>query len=279
MAIINAIGVGRAKKSMGNVTYRSVRGRTIASLKRVRGEQGAITRGMSGNLRKPIFAMINLYMAEHASDIQVSFNRSKYGSQRNYFFTMNYRGLSAALMSLAQTASISNELPSLSEIDDAVTTYATANPEAIYRVRLDGFQSVYLAGEWSSDDNPISGGSTDGLGTGKLRTLSDDLGYYDAPAAFSLTFHAGAKIVRDAGTVHITGAAIPAGITAADIAYLSADNTPVEVAVTDVVSAVGDLEYGAPAITVGQNIVAVKVASVYVRLSSAYVKTEHDPLA
>ena len=92
MAIINAIGVGRAKKSMGNVTYRAVRGRTIASLKRVQGEQGAITRGMSGNLRKPIFAMINLYMAGHASDIQVSFNRSKYGSQRKYFFTMNYRG-------------------------------------------------------------------------------------------------------------------------------------------------------------------------------------------
>lgn len=278
MAIINAIGVGRAKKSMGNVTYRSVRGRTIASLKRVQGDQGAITRGMSGNLRKPIFAMINLYMAEHASDIQVSFNRSKYGSQRNYFFTMNYRGLSAALMSLAQTASINNELPSLSEIDDAITTYATANPEAIYRVRLDGFQSVYLTGEWSSDDNPISGGSTDGLGTGKVRTSFGVSGSYDAPAAFSLNFHAGAKIARDAGTVHITGAVIPAGITAAAITYLSARNTPVEVAVSDVVSVAGTLEYGVPAITAGQNIVAVKVASVYVRLSSAYVKTEDNPL-
>lgn len=278
MAIINAIGVGRAKKSIGNITYRTVRGRTVASQKRVQGEQGAITRGLKGNLRKPIFAMINLYMAEHASDLQVSFNRSRYGSQRNYFFTMNYRGLSAALLPLASTAAINNELPSLAEIDEAIATYATANPESIYRVRLDGFPIVYLSGEWSSDDNPISGGATDGLGTGTVRTSFGLSGRYDAPATFSLNFHAGAKIVRDAGTVHITGAAIPAGITAGDITYLTTNNTPVEVTVTDVVSTAGTLEYGAPAITTAQNIVAVKVGSVYVRLSSAYVKTEDNPM-
>lgn len=282
MAIINAIGVGRAKKSIGNITYRTVRGRTVASQKRVQGEQGAITRGLKGNLRKPIFAMINLYMAEHASDIQVSFNKSKYGSQRNYFFTTNYRGLSSALLPLASTASINNELPTLTEIDEAIATYATANPESIYRVRLNGFPVVYLSGEWSSDDNPISGGATDGLGTGAVRTSAGESGYYDAPATFSLNFHAGAKIVRDAGTVRITGAAIPAGITAGDITYLTTNNAPVEVTVTDVVSTAGTLEYGAPAFEVAQNIVAVRIASVYVRLSSAYVNTggtlDPDPL-
>lgn len=278
MAIINAIGVGRAKKSMGNVTYRSVRGRTIGSQKRVTGEQGAITRGMGGNLRKPLFAMINLFMAEHASDIQVSFNKSKYGSQRNYFFTHNYAGLSAALMALASNASITGVLPTLEAIDEAIATYAAANPMSIYRVRLDGFQTVYMTGPWDSEDNPISGGATDGLGTGKVRTTFGLSGSYDAPAAFSLNFHAGAKIVRDAGTVHITGAAVPAGITAGTISYLKAGGSAVEVTVTDVVSAAGSLTYEAPALTEAQGIVAVKIASVYTRLSSAYVKTEDDPL-
>lgn len=273
MAIINAIGVGRAKKSIGNITYRTVRGRTVASQKRIQGEQGAITRGLKGNLRKPIFGMINLYMADHASDIQVSFNRSRYGSQRNYFFTVNYRGLSAALLPLATTSSINNELPSVAEIEEAIITYATSNPTSIYRVRLDGFPAVYLSGEWSSDDNPISGGATDGLGTGAVRTSAGESGYYDAPSSFSLNFHAGAKIVRDAGTVRITGVAIPAGVTAGDITYLATNNTPVEVTVTDVVSTAGTLEYSAPAIAAAQNIVAVKVANVYVRLSSAYVNT------
>lgn len=282
MAIINSLGGGIARKSADNRTFRMVRGRIVVSRKRQKlttgGSTGATTRGLGGNFRKPIFAMINLYMAEHASDIQVSFNRSKYGSQRNYFFTVNYKGLSAALMSLASTASINNDLPSLEAIDAAITTYATDNPTAIYRVRLNGFPITYLSGAWSSDDNPISGGATDGLGNGTVVTSFGESGHYDAPATFSLNFHAGAKIVRDAGTVHITGAAIPAGITAATITFLAAGNTPVEVAVTDVVSAAGTLEYGAPAITAAQNIVAIRVASVYVRLSSAYVRTEDGNL-
>lgn len=278
MAIINAIGIGRAKKSVGNITYRTVRGRTIASQKRVQGEQGAITRGLQGNLRKPIFAMINLYMAEHASDIQVSFNKSRYGSRRNYFFTTNYRGLSAALLPLATTASINNEIPSIEEIEAAITSYVTAHPTSIFRVRLDGFPVSYLSDAWDSADNPISGGATDGLGNGTVSTWFGESGSYDAPATFSLNFHSGAKIVRDAGTVHITGAAIPSGITASDITYLTRGEVSVEVAVTNVVSTAGKLEYGAPALTVEQSIVAIKVASVYVRLSSAYVRTEDGNL-
>ena len=280
MAIINSLGGGIARKSADNRTFRMVRGRIVVSRKRQKltagGSAGATTRGLGGNFRKPLFAMINLYMAEHASDIQVSFNRSRYGSQRNYFFTMNYKGLSSALMPLASMASINDELPSLEAIDAAITTYATDNPTAIYRVRLNGFPITYLSGEWSSDDNPISGGATDGLGSGAIRTSLGDSSHYDAPAAFSLNYHAGAKIVRDAGTVRITGAAIPAGVTASDITYLATNNTSVEVTVTDVVSRAGILEYGAPAITAAQNIVAVRVASVYVRLSSAYVKTNGE---
>ena len=109
MGVTRSIGVGKTKGSVGDFTYRVVRGRCISSQKKLKGESGVVTRGLSGNYRKPIFAMINLYMAEHASDIQVSFNRSRYGSQRNYFFTINYKGLSAALMPLAQTASVNGQ--------------------------------------------------------------------------------------------------------------------------------------------------------------------------
>lgn len=278
MAIINAIGIGRSRKSMGNVTYRSVRGRTIGSQKRVAGEQGAITRGLSGNIRKPLFAMINLFMAAHASDIQVSFNRSKYGSQRNYFFTSNYSALSRALQALAMQAAASGVLPPLADIEAAITEYATANPTSIYRVKLAGFDILYMTGAWTSDDNPISGGSTDGLGTGRSQTDYGISGRYEAPVAFSLNFHSGARIVRQAGTVNITGNALPAGITAAGVIYLSADNTPVSVEVTDVVSAAGSITYEAPALTESMNIVAVQLGGVYTRLTSAYVHTPDNPL-
>lgn len=273
MAIINAIGIGRTRKSMGNVTYRSVRGRTIGSQKRVAGEQGAITRGLSGNIRKPLFAMINLFMAAHASDIQVSFNKSKYGSQRNYFFTMNYSAMSAALQSLATQSAASGVLPALSDIEAAITAYATANPTSIYRVKLSGFEVKYMEGAWTSEDNPISGGSTDGLGTGTSRTDYGVSGRYEAPVAFSLNFHAGAKIVRQSGSVTISGNALPSGITAAEVVYLAAGNTPVQVTVTDVVSAAGTITYAAPALTEAMGIVAVQLGGVYTRLTSAYVHT------
>lgn len=281
MAIINSMGVGRARKSMGNVTYRTVRGRTIGSQKRAGGQGSATTRGIGGNTRKPLFAMINVFMAEHASDIQVSFNKSRYGSQRNYFFTLNYSALSKALATLAQNAASSGELPSITEIESAIASYATANPRTIYRVRLDGFAPVYLSGEWSEDDNPISGGATDGLGVGNAVTNAGEF-TYTAPTAMSLKFHAGAKIVRDAGQVVITGGAIASGMTAADIKYLTAGGSQLSVTVTNVESSAGRIAFSSPALTESQNVLGVLIGTTYVRLSSAYVKTgsgeETDPL-
>lgn len=278
MGVTRSVGIGKTKGSVGEFTYRVVRGRCISSQRKLKGASGLVTRGLGGNNRKAIFAMINMFMAEHASDLQVSFNRSSYGSQRNYFFKANYKALSQALQALASTSSITGVAPSIEQIEEAITEYAIANPRAIYRVKLDGFQSVYLTGAWESDDNPISGGATDGLGVGNIKTSFGVQGSYDAPAAFSLNFHTGARIVRDSGTVHITGSAVPNGITAETITYLTTGNTPVEVEVNDVVSAAGALEYRAPAITAEQNIVALRIANVYVRLSSAYVKTDDDPL-
>lgn len=269
------MGVGRSRKSMGNVTYRTLRGRTIGSQKRTATATGATTRGMTGNFRKPLFAMINMYMASHASDIEVSFNKSKYGSQRNYFFTKNYKGMQNALMTLAQSSSVNNVLPELSEVEAAVTSYATANPQSILRVDLAGFERKYLSDAWSSDDNPISGGAIDGLGTGEATTTAD-AATYTAPIAVSMNFHSGAKIVRDAGTVEIKAAAIGSAPAAADIQYLTAGQAVVDIAVTNVSYKNGVLQYDAAAIAEAQHVVGLRVGNVFVRLTSAYVRTSNQ---
>ena len=276
MAIINSMGVGRSKKSMGNVTYRVVRGRTIGSQKRGQGTTGATTRGMQGNLRKPLFAMINMFMSAHKTDIQVSFNKSQYGSQRNYFFTVNYSALATALQALAVSAAGSGLLPLESEIESTITAYATANPSAIYRVKLAGFENVFMTGAWSSEDNPVSGGSADGLGIGtaKVTVGSDE---YNAPISLSISKHAGAKIQHSAGTVLLTAGAIPSGVVAADIVY----HTPTAplsptIAVTSVVSNAGSLSYSAPEITEAENVIAVSVKGIFIRLTSAYLKGNKD---
>lgn len=274
MAIIYSMGVGRSKKSMGNVTYRVVRGRTIGSQKRTSGASGVTTRGQAGNFRKPLFSMINMFMKEHQTDIDVSFNKSKYGSQRNYFFSVNYNALSTALSALAVQAANSGALPSMEDINTAINSYAAASPTSILRVKLAGFENVYLTGEWNSEDNPVAGGSADGLGSGTAK-LSGAISSYTAPALLSMNMHSGARIVHEAGTVKLTGNAIAAGLTAAQIIYMNASG-PVSpaISISAVVSKVGSVEYTAPQIRDTDNIVAVQLGNVFFRLSSAYTKEE-----
>ncbi len=270
------MGVGRSRKSMGNVTYRVVRGRTIGSQKRGPSAAGAPTRGQAGNFRKPLFSMINMFMKEHQTDINVSFNKSKYGSQRNNFFSTNYGAFSKALMALATQAANSGTLPSMDEINTAIVTYATENPNSILRVKLAGFENVYLTGEWNPEDNPVAGGSADGLGKGTAK-LSGSVSTFTAPALLSMYMHSGAKIVHESGTVELTGNAIPSGLTADQIIYMNKSGavTPA-VEISNVESVAGSVKFTAPQIENTNNIVAVQLGSVFFRLSSAYVKNDDD---
>lgn len=157
MAIINSMGVGRARGSAGNMTYRTVRGRTIGSQKIT----SATTRVPTGaqTERQKVFGHISTFMAAHASSIDHSFDRTKYGSERNYFMKVNYSALYAALSAVPADAT-------LAAIESAIASYAEDNPTAIYRVKKSGTPTVYLDGAWDDAANPVSGVVT--LGGSKL---------------------------------------------------------------------------------------------------------------
>lgn len=273
MAIINSLAIGRARKSAGNITYRTVRGRCIASQK----VSPAGTRVTTLSLTQAFFSLVNTFMQLHGTDIDVSFNKSKYGSQRNYFFTKNKSALRAALTSLITDYISSGMKPSAAEIDAAVGTYATSNPNAIYRVSLTGFDPVFMTGPWTSNDNPVSGGGVNDLGRGTVTASISDA-EYTAPCAVSLNFASGARIQREAGNVTIDCVGVPAGVQPDDIVFLtSGGNTVPALEVTSVTSsAAGRLVYASPAIASSNNVVAVKIKSVYLRLTSAYVKGSGD---
>lgn len=135
MAIIRSMGVGSAKKSMGNVTYRVVRGRTIGSQKVA---NRPLTRAEDVSLQQFAFGLINRYMTLHAADIQVSFNKSKYGSERNYFAKINFPEFRSAFATLYQSGETSVDAITDAQIEAAVLAYVQENPTAIYRVRKSG---------------------------------------------------------------------------------------------------------------------------------------------
>lgn len=268
MAIINSLGIGRGKKSAGNLTYRTVRGRCIASQKQEK--RGPVKGAYS--IAQATFSLVSTFMRAHAADIDVSFDKTAYGSARNNFYKTNKSALAAALATLANEYAYAKNKADITAIDAAIAAYAQENPKAIVRVKLSGFDTVYLTGAWSSDDNPVAGGGINELGRGTATVSAGDDTYL-GKVATSLQFYPGAKIVRNAGKATITCAGLPAGVEAAQIKYLNGSGAPITgLSVTSVESSVaGKIIFTAPAVTEAQNALALQVGSVFVRLTSAYV--------
>lgn len=268
MAIINSLGIGRGKRSAGNLTYRTVRGRCIASLKQEK--RGPVKGAYS--IAQATFSLVSTFLRAHAADIDVSFDKTTYGSARNNFYKTNKSALAAALATLANEYAYAKNKADITAIDAAIAAYAQQNQKAIVRVKLSGYDTVYLTGAWSSEDNPVAGGGVNELGRG---TASVAVGgeTYNGKVAASLQFYPGAKIVREAGTATITCQGIPAGVAADQIKYLDGSGAPITaLTVTTVTSSVaGKIIFEAPKVTAAENALAIQVGTVFVRLASAYV--------
>ena len=168
MAIVSGYQNSRWKNSVGNVTFRTTKGRIIASEKigeislKEQAEKRAATKGEVGKYmtqRQMTFGLIGRFAKTHESDIRESFDNTKYGSARNYFMRVNYGALYQAFASLyEQIADTAVDTYDIADdaIEQAVTNYATEHPTAIYRVRKAGTPVVYLTSAWSSAENPVT---------------------------------------------------------------------------------------------------------------------------
>lgn len=85
MAIISSTAVGNGKKSAGVLTYRRQRGRTIAS-QRILTNNSKTPKQVS---QRSAFALASKALAMAAPFVDVTFEKSKYGSARNNFFKTN----------------------------------------------------------------------------------------------------------------------------------------------------------------------------------------------
>lgn len=85
MAIINSLAIGKSVKSAGNLTFKTVRGRTIASQ---RITQNKSNTPFQQNQRQR-FAKVSETMKLLQQYIDACYEKSKYGSSRNAFFSTN----------------------------------------------------------------------------------------------------------------------------------------------------------------------------------------------
>lgn len=87
MAIVNSLAIGKSVKSAGNLTYKTIRGRTIASQ---RITQNKSNTPFQQNQRQR-FAKVSASMKLLQQYIDACYEKSKYGSSRNAFFSTNKR--------------------------------------------------------------------------------------------------------------------------------------------------------------------------------------------
>lgn len=158
MAKIYSHSESRARGSVGMTTYRYVKGRVIQSQKIAPWDPaveavGAATRW---NRRTALLGLISLFCSVHSESIKNSFNRSKRGSQRNYFMKRNYSALSRALANLADQYALTRVVPSIITIEDAIGSYAASNPTSIYRIKKTGYDVMFLTGNWDDADDPAA---------------------------------------------------------------------------------------------------------------------------
>lgn len=156
MARVYSHSVSRAKGSVGMTTYRYVRGRVIQSQK-IAPWDPAIDRvgnATRWNERTALLGLISLWCSAHSQSIINSFNRTKGGSQRNYFMKRNYAPLRMALNELAIEYAATKVAPDLVAIEDAIGTYATLHPNTIYRVKKTGYDMAFLSNNWDDADDP-----------------------------------------------------------------------------------------------------------------------------
>lgn len=85
MSVINSAGIGKGRKSQGNVTYRYVRGRTLVSSRITENK----SKTESQVLQRQLFGMFGKVARLFAPFLNLSFDKTKYGSARNNFLKQN----------------------------------------------------------------------------------------------------------------------------------------------------------------------------------------------
>ena len=159
MAQIKQVGIGR--KSTGTIdgiTYYNRNGKTFA--RSVPTMPASAYSSPEARVRQAIFKMVQMHMKHHLRTIRQTIT-AKNGSPSNRYYSLNKKGLSLALQTLAE-AYVAGEDVTITDVEQAISDYATEHPTSIKIASKSGYQEVFLTGAWPEKItlNALSGDST-----------------------------------------------------------------------------------------------------------------------
>ena len=160
MAKITQVGPGRKTTgTIDGITYVTRNGVTYARSAPTMPASAYNT--PAAKKRQAIFKFIQMHLKYHLRTIKQTFTPKGNGSPTNRYYSLNNKGLSAALDSLAELY-LDGEDVTITNVEQAISDYAAEHPTSIRIGSLSGYQEVYLTGPWPSTItlNALSGDST-----------------------------------------------------------------------------------------------------------------------
>ena len=159
MAQIKQVGIGR--KSTGTIdgiTYYTLKGKTFA--RSAPTMPASVYNSPEARTRQAIFKMVQTHMKYHLRTIRQTIT-AKTGSPSNRYYSLNKKGLSAALQTLAEQY-VDGADVTITDIEAAISAYAAEHPTSIKIASKSGYSEVYLTGDWPERIvlNALSGDST-----------------------------------------------------------------------------------------------------------------------
>ena len=160
MAKVTQVGIGR--KSTGTIdgiTYYVRGGVTYARSAPTMPASAYNT--PEAKLRQAIFKMIQMHLKYHLRTIKQTFTPKGNGSASNRYYSLNSKGLSAALTPLAELYTAGEDV-TITDVEAAISAYAAEHPTSIKIASKSGYAEVYLTGDWPDTItlNALTGDST-----------------------------------------------------------------------------------------------------------------------
>ena len=146
MAKIKHLGLGRKSSgTLDGITYVTRNGVTYA--RSTPDIPAYVFKTPAALKRQAIFKLIQMHQKYHLRTIRQTFTPKGNGTPSNRYFSTNYKALAAALDALAEQY-VAGEVVTLTEVEAAISDYASANPQAIVIAKKSGYGEVYLTGAW-----------------------------------------------------------------------------------------------------------------------------------
>ena len=159
MAQVKQVGVGRKTTgTIDGITYYVLNGKTFA--RSTPTMPVSVYTSTEARIRQAIFKFVQQHMKYHLRTIRQTFT-SKTGTPCNRYYSLNSKSLSLALQTLAEQY-VAGEDVTITDIEAAISAYATEHPTSIRIASKSGYQEVFLTGEWPST---ITLNATQGDGT------------------------------------------------------------------------------------------------------------------